>query len=58
MCIIIYLFIYLYNYALQPEGLLCDLGQTFQLSPPVVSTHVTIREHPAAEGGIVGEKVR
>ena len=38
------------------QGLLCDLGQTFQLSPPGVSTRVTTREHPAAEGGTVGEK--
>src|SRR5215475_4793219 len=28
----------------------------FQLSPPGVSTRVTTREHPAAEGGTVGEK--
>jgi len=27
----------------------------FQLSPPGVSTRVTTREHPAAEGGTVGE---
>jgi hypothetical protein len=37
-------------------GLLCDLSYTFQLSPPGVSTRVTTREHPAAEGGTVGEK--
>jgi len=39
------------------QGLLCDLGYTFQLSPPGVSTRVTTRvttrEHPAAEGGTV-----
>ena len=29
-------------------GLLCDLSQTSQLSPPGVSTRVTMREHPAA----------
>jgi hypothetical protein len=28
----------------------------FQLSTPGVSTRVTTREHPAAEGGTVGEK--
>jgi hypothetical protein len=28
----------------------------FQLSPPGVSTHVTTREHPTAEGGTVDEK--
>jgi len=28
----------------------------FQLSPPGVSTRVTTREHPAAEGGTLGEK--
>jgi hypothetical protein len=38
------------------QGLLCDLGYTFQLSPPGVSTRVTTRELPAAEGGTVGEK--
>ena len=38
------------------QGLLCDLRQTFQLSPPGVSTRVTTREHPAAEGGTVDEK--
>ena len=38
------------------QSLLCDLGQTFQLSPPGVSTRVTTREHPAAVGGTVGEK--
>ena len=37
-------------------GLLCDLSQKFQLSPPGVSTRVTTREHPTAEGGTVGEK--
>jgi len=37
-------------------GLLCDLSWSFQLSPPGFSTHVTTREHPAAEGGTVGEK--
>ena len=37
-------------------GLLCDLSQTFQLSPPGVSTHVTMRQNPAAGGGNVGEK--
>jgi len=37
-------------------GLLCDLSYMFQLSPPGVSTRVTTREHPAAEGGSVGEK--
>ena len=47
---------YFFNYALQPQGLLCDMGQTFQLSPPGVSTRVTTREHPATEGGTVGEK--
>jgi hypothetical protein len=31
-------------------GLLCEL------SPPGVSTRATTREHPAAEGGTVGEK--
>jgi hypothetical protein len=30
----------------------------FQLSPPGVSTRVITREHPAAEGGTVGEKCR
>ena len=34
------------------QGLLCNMGQTFQLQPPGVST----REHPAAEGRTVGEK--
>jgi hypothetical protein len=38
------------------QGLLCDLGSMFQLSPPDVSTRVTTQEHPAAEGGTVGEK--
>jgi hypothetical protein len=38
------------------QGLSCDLGWTFQLSPPGVATSVTTREHPAAEGGTVGEK--
>ena len=38
------------------QGLLCDLGQTFQLSPPGVSMHVTMREHPAGEGVTAGEK--
>ena len=38
------------------QCLLCDLGQTFHLSPPGVSTRVTTREDPAAEGGTVGEK--
>ena len=38
------------------QGLLCDLGQKFQLSPPSVSTRVTTREHPAAESGTMGEK--
>ena len=33
-------------------GLLCDLSQTSQLSPPGIST----RERPAVEGGTVGEK--
>jgi len=49
---------FIFNYALQPffKGLLCDLGKTFQLSPPGVSTRVTTREHPAAEGRTVGEK--
>jgi hypothetical protein len=28
----------------------------FQLSPPGVSTRITTREHPAAEGGNVGER--
>jgi hypothetical protein len=37
-------------------GLLCDLRWTFQLPPPGVSTRVTAREHPAAEGGTLGEK--
>jgi len=37
-------------------GLLCDLSRMFQLSPPCVSTRVTMREQPAAEGGTVGEK--
>jgi hypothetical protein len=37
-------------------GLLCDLSYTFQLLPPGVSTSVTTREHPAAEGRTVGEK--
>jgi hypothetical protein len=31
-------------------------GLLFQLSPPGVSTHVTTREYPAAEGGTVDEK--
>jgi len=38
------------------QGLLCDLGWMFQISPPGVSTRVTTREHPAAEVGTVGEK--
>jgi hypothetical protein len=38
------------------QGLLYDLGETFQLSPPGVSTRVTTRQHLAAEGGNVGEK--
>jgi hypothetical protein len=37
-------------------GLLYDLSETFQLLPPGVSTRVTTREHPVAEGGTVGEK--
>ena len=37
-------------------GLLCDLSWTFQISPPGVSTRITTREHPAAEGETVGEK--
>ena len=37
-------------------GLLCDLSYTFQLLPPGVCTRVTTQEHPAAEGGTVGEK--
>ena len=37
-------------------GLSCDLSQTFQLSPPGVSKRVTMREHPAAEGGTADEK--
>jgi hypothetical protein len=49
-----YYYFYLTHCSLQ--GLLCDLGQTFQLSPPGVSTRVTTREHPAAEGETVGEK--
>ena len=39
-------------------GLLCDLGYTFQLSPPGVSTRVTTREHPAADGETVERNVR
>jgi hypothetical protein len=31
------------------QGLLCEL-------PPGVSMRITTREHPAAEGGTVGEK--
>ena len=37
-------------------GILCDLNQTFHLSPPGVSTRVTMQEHLAAEGGTVGAK--
>jgi len=37
------------------QGLLWDLGSTFQLSPPGVSTRFTTREHPAEEGGTVGK---
>jgi hypothetical protein len=34
----------------------CAILVRFQLSPPGVSSRVTTREHPAAEGGTVGEK--
>ena len=44
--------IIIFNYALQPFKAYC----AFQLSPPGVSTRVTTREHPAAEGGTVGKK--
>jgi hypothetical protein len=53
---LIYLFILLFSTThCSLQGLLCDMGWTFQHSPPGVSTCVTTREHPAAEDGTVGE---
>jgi hypothetical protein len=49
--------VFIFNYALQPfKVFLCDLGWTFQPSQPGVSTRDTTQDHPAAEGGTVGEK--
>jgi hypothetical protein len=45
---------FIFNYAMQTLRLI--VRSTFQLSPPGVSTHVTTREHTAAEGGTVGKK--
>jgi hypothetical protein len=53
---ITFLFFYVSLLRTSALGLLCDLSWTSQLSPPGVSTRVTTREHPAAEGGTVGEK--
>ena len=44
------------TYALQPSRLIVRSGLDVPISPPGVSTRVTTREHPAAEGGTVGEK--
>ena len=54
-CIFINMFIFKHTHC-SLQSLLCDLGQTFQLASPGVFTCVTTREHPAAEGGTVGEK--
>jgi hypothetical protein len=45
---------FIFNYALQPFEAYCAIW--IRRSPPGVSTRVTTREHPAADGGTVGEK--
>jgi hypothetical protein len=47
---------FIFNYALQPLGLIVRSGLDVPTFPPGVSTRVTTREHLAAEGGTVGEK--
>jgi len=49
-----YFIYFIFNYALQPLRLIVRSG--LDVPPPGVSTRVTTREHPAAEGGTVGEK--
>jgi len=45
-----------FNYALQALRLIVWSGLDVTTLPPGISMHVTIREHPAAEGGTVGKK--
>jgi hypothetical protein len=44
------------TYALQPSRLIVRSALDLPTFAPAVSTRVTTREHPAAEGGTLGEK--
>jgi hypothetical protein len=50
------MFMFIFNYALQPFKAYCAIWVKHSNFRHQVSPRVTTREHPAAEGGTVGEK--